>query len=319
MARYLITGAAGFIGSALAYELVARGEEVRGFDNLSTGRMENLKAIEGKIDFRRGDLADLPAVRQACEGVDYILHQGALPSVPKSVKDPITSHRSNVEGTLNVLMAAREAGVKRLTYASSSSIYGETPTLPKTEDMAPSPISPYAVQKLCGEHYMVSFYRVYGLETVSLRYFNVFGPRQDPSSMYSGVLAKFSTAMLTGEQPIIYGDGEQSRDFTYIDNVVQANLKALHAPAAKVAGGVFNAATGTRYTLNQTFEILQRITGYSGKPRYDQPREGDIKHSHSDSTPAREAFGYVPSVGFEEGLERTVAWYREQMSPSGAR
>jgi UDP-glucose 4-epimerase len=318
MALYLITGAAGFIGSSLCRTLLAQGEQVRGIDNFSTGKRENIAAFKNKIDFREADINDAAALKAACTGVDYVLHQAAIPSVPKSVIDPVASHRANIEGTFNVLLAAKDAKVKRVVYAASSSAYGETPTLPKREDTAPSPISPYAVQKLCGEQYMTSFYRVYGLETVSLRYFNVFGPYQDPSSMYSGVLAKFCTAMLKGEAPTIYGDGEQSRDFTYIDNTVAGNLLAATAPAEKVAGRMFNLATGERYTLNQTVEILRGITGYPGKVTYGETRKGDIKHSLADISAAREAMGYEPTVSFEEGLKRTVAWYKSQLVPQTA-
>jgi len=242
--------------------------------------------------------------------VDYVLHEAAIPSVPKSVLDPLASNRANVDGTVNVLVAARDAKVKRVVYAASSSAYGDTPTLPKHEAMKPDPISPYAVAKLAGEHYMTSFYRCYQLETVSLRYFNVFGPRQDPSSPYSGVMAKFITAMLCGEQPAIFGDGEQSRDFTYIDNAVEGNLLACKAPAARVAGQVFNVATGRRITLNETFRALQTLTGYSGEPKYGPERGGDIKHSLADISKAEPSLGYKPSVDFEEGLRRTVEWYR---------
>ena len=318
MALYLVTGAAGFIGSSLCRALLQKGEKVRGFDNFSTGKPENLTAFREQVDFRQADLLDPAALKDACSGVDYILHQAAIPSVPKSVLDPVTSHRANIEGTLNLLMAAKEAKVKRVVYAASSSAYGETPTLPKREDMAPSPISPYAVQKLCGEQYMTSFYRVYGLETVSLRYFNVFGPYQDPTSMYSGVLAKFCTAMLKGETPSIFGDGEQSRDFTFIDNTVSGNLLAATAPAEKVAGRMFNMATGQRYTLNQTVEILRGITGYKGKVNHAEERKGDIKHSLADISAAQSAMGYKPLVGFEEGLRRTVEWYKTQLVPQSA-
>jgi UDP-glucose 4-epimerase len=318
MALYLVTGAAGFIGSSLCRALLEKGEKVRGIDNFSTGKRENIAPFASKIDFREADLLDPAALKDACAGVDYILHQAAIPSVPKSVIDPVTSHRANIEGTFNLLLAAKDAKVKRVVYAASSSAYGETPTLPKREDMAPSPISPYAVQKLCGEQYMTSFYRVYGLETVSLRYFNVFGPYQDPTSMYSGVLAKFCTAMLKGEAPTIYGDGEQSRDFTFIENTVAGNLLAASAPADKVAGRMFNMATGQRYTLNQTVEILRGITGYPGKVNFADERKGDIKHSLADISAAQAAMGYKPSVGFEEGLKRTVAWYRTQLVPQNA-
>ena len=264
-------------------------------------------------------MLDPAAVAEACRGVDYVLHEAAIPSVPKSVSDPAACNRANVEGTVNLLIAARDAKVKRVVYAGSSSIYGESPTLPKREDMTPDPISPYAVSKLAGELYMTSFCRVYGLETVTLRYFNVFGPYQDAGSQYSGVLAKFITLMLKGEQPTIYGDGEQSRDFTYIDNVVAANLLACSAPAAQVAGRAMNAATGARITLNQTFEILKRMTGYSGSAHYGPERAGDIKHSLADISLAGKLMGYKPIVGFEEGLARTVAWYRTQVKSAVAR
>jgi len=311
MALYLITGVAGFIGSSLARALLSRGEQVRGIDNFSTGNRENLSEILGRIDFRQADINDLDAMHKACAGVDFVLHQAAIPSVPKSVLDPLGSNRANIDGTVNVLVAARDAKVKRVVYAASSSAYGDTPTLPKHEAMKPDPISPYAVAKLASEHYMTSFYRCYGLETVSLRYFNIFGPRQDPTSQYSGVLAKFITQMLRGEQPTINGDGEQSRDFTYIDNAVEANLLACRAPEAKAAGQVFNVATGRRVTLNETFKLLKDLTGYDGQPKYGPERGGDIKHSLAEISKAEAALGYKPLVNFEEGLKRTVEWYRE--------
>jgi UDP-glucose 4-epimerase len=310
MSLYLITGIAGFIGSSLAQELLQRGEQVRGIDNLSTGKRENLAPILKAIDFREVDLLNLEAMKQACAGADYVLHQAAIPSVPKSVLDPIGSNRANIDGTVNILVAARDAKVKRVIYAASSSAYGDTPTLPKHERMTPDPISPYAVAKLASEHYLTSFYRCYGLETVALRYFNIFGPRQDPSSPYSGVLAKFITLMLKGEQPTIFGDGEQSRDFTYIDNAVSANLLACKAPAAQVAGKVFNVATGRRVTLNETFQLLQKLTSYSGSPNYGAQRGGDIKHSLADISLAEQNLGYKPTINFEDGLRRTVDWYR---------
>jgi nucleoside-diphosphate-sugar epimerase len=310
MSLYLITGVAGFIGSALAHALVSRGEQVRGVDNFSTGKRGNLADISGRIDLREADLLDLDAMHKACQGVDYVLHQAAIPSVPKSILEPMASNRANLDGTLTLLIAARDAKVRRVVYAASSSAYGDTPTLPKREDMAPNPISPYAVAKLASEHYMISFYRCYGLETVCLRYFNVFGPRQDPSSPYSGVLARFITKMLKGESPTIFGDGEQSRDFTYIDNTVNANLLACTAPAKNVAGKMFNIATGRRITLNETFKALQGLTGYSGKANYAAERGGDIKHSLADISKAEANLGYTPSVDFEEGLRRTVEWYR---------
>jgi len=310
MSLYLITGIGGFIGSSLARALLARDEQVRGVDNFSTGKRQNIAEILDRIDFREADILDSDAMHKACAGADFVLHQAAIPSVPKSVLDPLASNRANVDGTVNVLVAARDAKVKRVVYAASSSAYGDTPTLPKREDMKPDPISPYAVAKLAGEHYMLSFYRCYGLETVCLRYFNVFGPRQDPSSPYSGVLAKFITMMLRGEQPTIFGDGEQSRDFTYIDNVVDANLLACTAPAARAAGQVFNIATARRVTLNETFRSLQALTSYSGQPNYGPERGGDIKHSLADIAKAEANLGYKPTVDFEEGLRRTVDWYR---------
>jgi nucleoside-diphosphate-sugar epimerase len=312
MAKCLITGIAGFIGSALARAALAQGDEVRGIDNFATGKPENLAEISARIDFRQVDLLDLEALQQACVGVDYVFHEAAIPSVPKSVIDPLGSNRTNVDGTMHLLIAARDAKVKRVVYAASSSAYGDTPTLPKREDMPPNPISPYAVAKLAGELYMISFFRCYGLETVSLRYFNIFGPRQDPTSPYSGVLAKFISRMLKGETPTIFGDGTQSRDFTYIDNAVQANLLAANAAAGEVAGRVFNVATGQRVDLNETFQLLKKLTGYSGKVEYAAERAGDIKHSLADISHAAKHLGYVPKVNFEEGLRRTVEWYRSQ-------
>jgi UDP-glucose 4-epimerase len=310
MARYLITGIAGFIGSSIARALLAQGEQVRGVDNFATGKRENIAEILSRIDFQETDLSDLDAMKNACIGVDCVFHQAAIPSVPKSVLDPLGSNVANVDGTVHILIAARDARVKRVVYAASSSAYGDTPTLPKHEEMAPNPISPYAVAKLASEYYMTSFYRCYGLETVCLRYFNIFGPRQDPTSPYSGVLAKFITQMLRGEPPTIFGDGGQSRDFTYIDNAVQANLLAANAPAAQAAGRVFNVATGTRADLNETFRLLKKLTGYPGNVKYGPDREGDVKHSLADISRAEKYLGYKPSVNFEEGLRRTVDWYR---------
>jgi len=312
MALYMITGIAGFIGSSIARALLTQSETVRGIDNFATGKRENIEEIADRIDFREADLLDLDAVKRACEGVQCVFHEAAIPSVPKSVKDPLGSNRANVDGTVNLLVAARDAGVKRVVYAASSSAYGDTPTLPKHEEMTPNPISPYAVAKLASEYYMSSFYRCYGLETVSLRYFNIFGPRQDPGSPYSGVLAKFTTQMLKGEAPTIFGDGSQSRDFTYIDNAVAANLLASRAPANQVAGRMFNVATGTRVDLNETCQLLKRLTGYHGDVKYGPERGGDIKHSLADISRAKAAFGYDPKVNFEEGLRRTVEWYRGQ-------
>jgi UDP-N-acetylglucosamine/UDP-N-acetyl-alpha-D-glucosaminouronate 4-epimerase len=317
MAKYLVTGIAGFIGSSIAHELVQRGETVRGLDDFSTGKWENIAGIKNDLDFRQVSLLDAAGVAAACEGIDYVVHQAALPSVPKSVAEPELTHAVNVNGTLNLLIAARDAGVKRVVYAASSSAYGESEVLPKREDMLPRPISPYAVQKLTGEYYMQTFSAVYKLETVSLRYFNIFGPRQDANSQYSAVLAKFITQMQRGESPTIFGDGEQSRDFTFVANAVQANLKACVAPAKEVSGKVFNIATGARYSLNQTFEMLRKIIGFSGAAKFAAPRTGDVKHSLADIALAQKHLGYSADVSFEEGLRRTVGWY-EQLS-SGAR
>ena len=314
MATYLITGIAGFVGSALARAVMAQGDLVRGIDNLSTGNRGNLNEILDKIDFREADLLNLDAVRAACQGADYVLHQAAIPSVPKSILDPLSSNRANVDATVNLLVAARDARVKRVVFAASSSAYGDTPTLPKREDMPPNPISPYAVAKLASEYYMVAFYRCYGLETVNLRYFNIFGPRQDPTSPYSGVLAKFITQMLNGEQPTIFGDGTQSRDFTYVDNAVAANLLACKAPATEAAGRLFNIATGVRTDLNQTFRILKKLIGYTGEVRYEPERAGDVKHSLADMSLAEKHLGYKPKVNFEEGLRRTIEWYRSRQA-----
>jgi nucleoside-diphosphate-sugar epimerase len=307
---YLVTGIGGFIGSSIARALLARGDEVRGVDNFSTGKRENISEIVDRIVFLEADILDRNAMLRACAGVDFVFHQAAIPSVPKSVQDPLGSNQANIDGTVNVLVAARDAKVKRVVYAASSSAYGDTPTLPKREEMRPDPISPYAVAKLASEHYMTCFYRCYGMETVSLRYFNIFGPRQDSSSPYSGVLAKFITSMLRHEPPTIFGDGEQSRDFTYIDNAVAANLLACEAPADRVAGQVINVATGRRVTLNETFQLLRKLTGYSGQPKYGAERAGDIKHSLADISRAESALQYKTIVGFEEGLRRTVEWYR---------
>ena len=313
MAKYLITGIAGFIGSSLARALVERGEEVRGVDNYLTGKAANLAEISEHIDFREADMRDSGAMRTACEGIDYILHIGALPSVPLSVANPEPSHRCNVDGTFHVLEGARAAGVKRVIYAASSSAYGDQPVLPSKESMRPMPISPYAVQKLAGEYYMSSYWQVYGLETVSLRYFNVFGPRQGADSPYSGVLAKFIQQMLVGTRPTIFGTGEQGRDFTYIDNVVSANLLACAAPAARVAGRVFNVACGGQHTLKEIYRLLANLTGFEYPPLYAPSRTGDILNSQADITAAAEAFGFRPLVGLKEGLERTVEWYRETL------
>jgi nucleoside-diphosphate-sugar epimerase len=309
LAKYLVTGAAGFIGRSIAAELLKRGESVRGIDNLITGKRSNLIGLES-MEFIEGDLTDPAACACACDGVEIVFHEAALASVPRSVADPVSTNLHCVTATLNLLVAARAAGVRRVIYAGSSSAYGDTPTLPKHEEMLPNPISPYAVAKLAGEQYMRAFARVYGLETVVLRYFNVFGPYQDPTSHYSGVMALFCRKMLAGEQPVIYGDGEQSRDFTYIDNVVHANLLAAATPAQKVSGQVMNTATGTRITLNETLRILRELIGYKGEPRYVDPRSGDIRDSLADIRLAGELMGYKPIVDFREGLRRTVDWYR---------
>ena len=309
MGKYLVTGTAGFIGRSIAAALLARGEKVRGIDSFVTGQRSNLAGLQA-MEFIEGDLADPATCRRACEGVEIVFHEAALASVPRSVADPVSTNRNCVDATVNLLAAARAAGVRRIIYAGSSSAYGDTPTLPKSEEMLPNPISPYAAAKLAGEHYMGAFARVYGMETVTLRYFNVFGPYQDPTSHYSGVLAIFCRKMLAGEQPTIYGDGEQSRDFTYIDNVVDANLLASAAPAEKVSGKVMNAATSSRITLNEVFALLCELTGYRGRPAYAEPRSGDIRHSLADIRLARELLGYQPRIDFREGLRRTVEWYR---------
>jgi UDP-glucose 4-epimerase len=309
LSKYLVTGAAGFIGRSIAAALLARGETVRGIDSFITGKRSNLIGLEA-MEFIEGDLRDPATCAKACDGIEIIFHEAALASVPRSVADPVATNENCVVATLNLLVAARAAGVRRVIYAGSSSAYGDTPTLPKHEQMLPDPISPYAVAKLACEHYLRCFTRVYGLETVVLRYFNVFGPHQDPASPYSGVLALFCRKMLAGEQPTIHGDGEQSRDFTYIDNVVRANLLAAAAPAEKVSGKMMNVATGSRITLNKTFEILRELTGYSGQPAYGPARAGDVHDSLADIHLAGELLGYSPIVDFREGLRHTVEWYK---------
>ncbi|HKD79504.1 MAG TPA: SDR family oxidoreductase [Candidatus Angelobacter sp.] len=312
MAKYLITGVAGFIGSNIAHTLIACGDQVRGIDNLSDGRIANLTGIVDRFDFREADITDDQAIRSACDGVDFILHQAARGSVPRSLADPVGCNHANVVGTLKVLQAAREAGVKRVVFASSSSVYGDTPTLPKREDMVCAPISPYAVSKYAGELYAQNFARLLGLETVSLRYFNVFGPRQHPTSQYAAVIPKFIRAMLRAEQPVIFGDGQTSRDFTFVDNVVNANLLACRSPAEKVSGRAFNVATGKSFTLNQLFSLLQELTGYRGAAKHAEVRGGDIRDSLADSSRAQQAMGYTTLVDFKEGLRRTVDWYRQE-------
>jgi nucleoside-diphosphate-sugar epimerase len=307
MPLYLVTGGAGFIGSHLTEELVRRGEQVRVVDSLITGHRKNLAHLSG-IDFLEGDLADLAIAKRAVQGVDYVLHQAAIPSVPRSVEDPITSNRANIDSTLNVLVAAREARVKRVVYAASSSAYGNTPTLPKHEAMPTNPLSPYALQKLVGEQYMQMITALYGLETVSIRYFNVFGPRQDPSSPYSGVISVFAKALLENKAPTIYGDGEQTRDFTYVANVVDGVLRAVKAPDA--AGQVVNVATGSSISLNRLFASMRELLGSRVDVAYGPLRNGDVKDSLADITRARTLLGYEPLVPFEAGLKKTIDWYR---------
>jgi nucleoside-diphosphate-sugar epimerase len=307
MAHYLVTGGAGFIGSHLAEELIRRGHRVRVADSLVTGRRSNLDHVPD-AEFLEGDLADLEFARRAAEGVDVVLHQAAIPSVPRSVTDPITSNRANVDATLNVLVASRDAGVRRLIFAGSSSAYGDAPTLPKHEDMPARPLSPYALQKIVGEQYLQMFTRLYGLETVSIRYFNVFGPRQDPSSPYSGVISVFATALLENRAPTIYGDGEQTRDFTYVANVVDGVLRAVEAGGA--SGEVINVATAGRVSLNQLFESMRRLIGADVQPVYADSRPGEVRDSQADIAKAKRILGYEPIVSFEDGLQRTVEWYR---------
>ena len=307
MAHYLVTGGAGFIGSHLTEELARRGHQVRVADDLSTGKRSNLDHVP-EVEFLEGDLADLDFARRAVVGCDYVLHEAAMPSVPRSVKDPITSNRANVDGTLNVLVASRDAGVKRLVFAGSSSAYGNTPTLPKREDMPTNPLSPYALQKVVGEQYLQLFTHLYGFETVSIRYFNVFGPRQDPSSPYSGVISVFASALIEKRSPKIYGDGEQTRDFTYVANVVDGVLRACDAPGA--SGEVINVATEGRISLNQLFRTMRDLIGASVEPIYEPERAGDVRDSQADITKARQILKYEPMVSFEEGLRRTVEWYR---------
>jgi nucleoside-diphosphate-sugar epimerase len=307
MALYLITGGAGFIGSHLAEELVRRGNHVRVVDSLVTGKRQNLAHIPG-VEFIEGDLANLDVARHAVTGADFVLHQAAIPSVPRSVEDPVTSNRANIDATLNTLVAARDARVKRVVYAGSSSAYGETPTLPKVETLASAPLSPYALQKLVGEQYCQMFTRLYGLETVTTRYFNVFGPRQDPSSPYSGVISIFISALCQGRQPIIYGDGEQTRDFTYVADVVDGVLRACHAP--NCSGEVINVATGGRVSLNEVFGTVRDLVGAHMKPAYGPARAGDVRDSQADIQKAQRLLGYEPTVGLAEGLKKTVEWYR---------
>ena len=305
----LVTGGAGFIGSHIAAGLTASGARVRVLDDLSTGHRENLDEIGGDIDFIQGSVADEDVLQKALEGVEVVFHEAAIPSVPRSVEAPRQTHIASVDGTFSLLLAARDNNVRRVVYAASSSAYGDQPTLPKSEQMLPDPLSPYAVAKLVGEYYCQVFTRVYGLETVSLRYFNVFGPRQDPSSQYSGVVSRFISSLLGDERPVIYGDGEQSRDFTYVDNVVAANLSAANAPGA--SGKVVNVANGERITLNELLAELKELTGKQDvTAEYRDPRVGDVRHSLADNSMARELLGYESKVGLREGLKRTIDWWK---------
>ena len=306
--RFVVTGGAGFIGSNTVDELVRRGHSVVVLDDLSSGKEENLAEVRNKITLIKGSITDIEVVRKAMHEAEYVLHLAARTSVPKSVKDPIETNKVNVDGTLNVLVAARDAKVKRFVFAASSSAYGETPTLPKMEKMQPQPISPYGVTQYVGELYAQTFGRCYGLENVSLRYFNIFGPRQDPGSPYSGVLAKFCSAFLEETPPVIFGDGEQTRDFTYVENAVQANLLACEAP--NVSGKTFNVGIGGRFSLNETVALLNKVSGQNLESKYEPARDGDIRDSQADISQARESLGYEPLVGFEEGLRRTFEWYR---------
>jgi len=310
MALHLVTGGAGFIGSHIAEELLRQGERVRIVDNLSTGKTENIEGLKGKLEFIRGDICDKLVMERAVRGVEAIFHEAAIPSVPRSVDDPLTTNRASVDGTLTVLLAARDAGVRRVVYASSSAVYGDTPELPKVETMPTVPISPYGVAKLAGELYTRVFHHCYGMGTVVLRYFNVFGPRQDPKSMYAGVTPIFVRELLAARQVTIFGDGTQTRDFTYVGNVVQANLRAVTAKGAP--GRVFNAASGVRTTVNRLYEIISGLLGVAAPPRYDEPRKGDVLHSCADISAAREVLGYEPTITLEQGLKLTVDWLKTQ-------
>jgi nucleoside-diphosphate-sugar epimerase len=313
MAHYLVTGGAGFIGSHLCEELARRGETVRVVDSLITGKRANLAHVPN-VEFIEGDLADFPVATRAVRGVDYVLHQAAIPSVPRSVEDPITSNRANIDASLNLLVAARDAGVKRVVYAGSSSAYGNSATMPKVETMPTAPLSPYALQKLVAEQYCQMFTSLYGLETVTIRYFNVFGPRQDPSSPYSGVISLFIKALFENQRPRIYGDGEHTRDFTYVANVVDGVLRACHAKDA--SGEVINVATNGRVSLNQLFTTLRTLVGANVEPIYDKPRAGDVRDSQADINKAARLLGYKPLVTFEQGLKNTVDWYRTTVEPA---
>lgn len=310
----MVTGAAGFIGSHLMDALAERGDRVCGLDDYTTGQRENIAHLGGRVEFVEASLLNRDALRRACEGVELIFHQAALPSVPRSVQDPETSHRNNIDGTFELLEAARLAGVRRVVYAASSSAYGNQPGFPRVETMRPQPLSPYAVQKLTGEFYLQSYAAVFGMETVALRYFNIFGPRQVPDSPYSGVMAKWILQLQRRERPVVFGDGEQGRDFTYISNVVQANLLAGDAPAEKVSGRVFNVACGERHTLNETFRVIADLLRTKLTLQHGPERPGDVRDSLADIGAANNAFGYQPTVGFEEGLRRTVEWYQNEFA-----
>jgi UDP-glucose 4-epimerase len=306
--RFLVTGGAGFIGSHVVEELVRRGHSVAVLDDFSSGKEQNLSGVLGKIDVLQNSITDFEMTRAACHGAQFVIHLAARTSVPRSVEDPLGNNLVNVDGTLNVLVAARDAGVRRVVFSASSAAYGDSPSLPKTESMPAIPISPYGVSKLVGESYCQVFSKTYDIETVSLRYFNVFGPRQDPTSQYSGVLSRFILAILSGHPPVVFGDGEQSRDFTFVDNVVDLTLRACEAPG--VSGMVFNGGTGGRYTLNHTLQLLSKIVGKPIQAKYAAPRTGDILHSQADISLALKHLGYDPRIGFEEGLRRTFDWYR---------
>jgi nucleoside-diphosphate-sugar epimerase len=312
MAHVLVTGGAGFIGSNLTEALLLKGHSVRVLDNFSTGKRENLifDQTNPSMEIIEGDICDLDACREAIKGIEYVFHQAALPSVQRSVEDPGTSNAVNAGGTLNILLAAREEGVKRVIYASSSSIYGDTPTLPKHEEMPSHPLSPYALQKYVGEQYCRLFYELYNLDTISLRYFNIFGPKQDPNSLYSAVIPKFIDALVQDHPPVIFGDGEQSRDFTYIENVVQANLLAMSA--VRLHGEAINVACGKRTSLNQLCNVLKKILGSNQSPLYEEPRKGDVRHSLADIRRGKEIINYEPIVGIEKGLRKTVEFFQRQ-------
>jgi nucleoside-diphosphate-sugar epimerase len=313
MSRFLVTGGAGFIGSALVRGLLAHGaKRVAVVDNLLTGYERNLEGIRGDFDFHRIDIRDYDPLRQAMEGIDVVFHEAAIPSVPRSINEPVPSHEVNINGTFNVLRAAKGAGVRRVVYAASSSAYGDTEELPKVETMLASPKSPYAAQKLLGEHYMSVWASCFALETVSLRYFNVYGPRQDPSSPYSGVLSLFMAAILGGYAPTIFGDGEQSRDFTFVEDVVALNLKAAEAPS-HVSGRMYNAGNGGRITLNEAWALLEKIEGVRIVPNYGPPRAGDVRDSQADTTRAQRDLGHDPKFTFEQGMRETLTWYRESL------